>query len=122
VLKPASQLSSGDILWLPEKVPAGKLYPPSQTTVKRVELLDCGIAAIANNGQTYFYGTGEDVDVVAPFCANHIATLENHTGTDCSAHLAEGRVFSCPYRSPDHAKHGRMLDGQRVCPDYRPME
>jgi len=29
------------------------------------------------------------------FCENHIATKENPKGTDCSAYLAEARVFKC---------------------------
>ena len=53
--------------------------------------------------------------MTAPFaCANHIATRENPGGTDCAAHLAEARVFACPYRSADAAG--------RWCPDYERQE
>lgn len=31
------------------------------------------------------------------FCYWHIKTRENPEGTDCSAHLHEGRCFECPY-------------------------
>jgi len=36
---------------------------------------------------------------IKPFCRWHIATVENPAGTDCSAHMCEGRVFECPYVS-----------------------
>jgi len=31
------------------------------------------------------------------FCEYHVYTKENPDGTDCAAHLAEARVFKCPY-------------------------
>lgn len=47
------------------------------------------------------------------FCKWHIATKENPSGTDCSAHLHDGRVFKCPYLSPaDRAK------AKFPCSDY----
>ena len=38
------------------------------------------------------------------FCVHHIATKENPTGTDCTAHMVEGRVFACPYESIQEAR------------------
>jgi len=55
------------------------------------------------------------------FCRSHIATQENPSGTDCSAHLAEARVFECPFSSPDEAGNGVIMeDGSRgrVCADF----
>ena len=34
------------------------------------------------------------------FCANHVKTQNNQDGLDCLAHMAEGRVFSCPHKEP----------------------
>jgi hypothetical protein len=50
------------------------------------------------------------------FCYWHIATKENLAGTDCSAHLAEGRVFKCPYKSLADAAKQRF-----PCMDAEPL-
>lgn len=51
----------------------------------------------------------------AVFCHWHVATKENRAGTDCSAHLAEGLTFKCPYKSlADAAKR------QYPCMDAEP--
>jgi len=47
------------------------------------------------------------------FCVWHIATKENPLGTDCSAHLHDGRVFKCPYPSP-----ADRLKAESPCSDY----
>lgn len=42
-----------------------------------------------------------------PVCYYQGKTTENPKGTDCMAHLAEARVFKCPYTSRlDAAKRG----------------
>ena len=52
------------------------------------------------------------------FCKWHIATTEeNPSGTDCSAHLHDGRVFKCPYPSP-----ADRLKAEFPCSDYEPSE
>jgi hypothetical protein len=38
------------------------------------------------------------------FCIDHIATVENPEGTDCTESLAEGVVKHCPYGAPEEAK------------------
>lgn len=120
--KLASQIKPGDVLWRPEKVAgAGKLYPPSQATVKAVGLHDHLVAVVNTADEIVWYEADEEVQTVEPFCEHHMKTKENTTGTDCTAHLDSGRVFPCPYRSPEHAQRGRMLDDQRVCPDYGPL-
>lgn len=117
--KRARQLQPGDVIWLPENsMSAGKLCPPSQATVKAQQ---SSAAVVTADNKVLIYAPDEMVHIVLPFCRNHIKTYENPTGTDCAAHLAEGRVFACPYRSPEHAQHGRMLDDQRVCPDFEPL-
>lgn len=46
------------------------------------------------------------------FCHWHTKTVENQQGTDCAAHLCEGRIFACPYRSVTEAKR---------CSDFEPL-
>ncbi len=50
------------------------------------------------------------------FCYWHIKTRENSQGTDCSAHLHEGRCFKCPYENVDD-----RLTADYRCSDYRPL-
>ena len=53
-----------------------------------------------------------------PWCIFHIKTDENPTGTDCSAHLAEGRMpHSCLFRSFDEAKKGNCEDAKAMTPE-----
>lgn len=40
-----------------------------------------------------------------PFCEYHIKTVENPNGTDCSAHLVDGRIFECPYTSIEDSQN-----------------
>jgi hypothetical protein len=51
------------------------------------------------------------------FCNWHIKTAENPEGTDCSAHLADGRVFQCPYSSPEDIEKAKY-----PCSDYKPVK
>jgi hypothetical protein len=44
-----------------------------------------------------------------------VATKENLKGNDCSAHLEEGRIFECPFRSAHHAQ-----TAEYPCMDYEP--
>jgi hypothetical protein len=44
------------------------------------------------------------------FCYWRIATKENPT--DCAAHLAEGRVWACPYKT--------TAEAAKRCADYEP--
>ena len=61
------------------------------------------------------------------FCYWHIATKENPEGTDCTAHLAEARVFTCIYTIKD-IRLEPSYDGKRVylsisrCPDFKLSE
>ena len=50
------------------------------------------------------------------FCEYHITTKENPKGTDCAAHLGEGRIFVCPFSTPRHAKTAVM-----PCADFEPL-
>ncbi len=49
------------------------------------------------------------------FCEYHVATKENPKGTDCAAHLCEGRIFECPFTDPNHAQTAKY-----PCMDYEP--
>lgn len=51
---------------------------------------------------------------IKQFCEWHIKTQENPEGTDCSAHLADGRIFKCPYNSPED-----IQETEFPCVDYR---
>ncbi len=50
------------------------------------------------------------------FCRWHVETVENRTGTDCSAHLCEGRIFECPFDDAHHAQTAKF-----PCADYEPL-
>jgi len=58
------------------------------------------------------------------FCDAHIVTAENPAGTDCGAHLAEARVFKCPYTIRD-IKLSDFYNTKKVdlvierCPDFK---
>lgn len=51
-----------------------------------------------------------------PFCKWHITTKENPAGTDCSAHLDDGRCFACPYPDAPASQAGKY-----PCMDYEPI-
>jgi len=69
-----------------------------------------------------------------PFCYWHIETQENPEGTDCSAHLNEGRCYPCPYTlekirfGPKFGKEPELYishDGDPLigaCQDFKPAE
>lgn len=54
------------------------------------------------------------------FCRSQIITVENPDGTDCTAHLAYGRIMECPFSGPDEATTGIAPDGRvtRICADF----
>jgi hypothetical protein len=60
------------------------------------------------------------------FCQYHLKTKENPHGTDCSAHLAEGQCFECPYELKNaflennqvYISYSGKRDGT-VCTDVR---
>jgi hypothetical protein len=49
------------------------------------------------------------------FCIWHIRTAENPQDTDCSAHLHDGKIFKCPYKSLEERKRAEY-----PCSDYKP--
>lgn len=56
------------------------------------------------------------------FCENHYATKENPAGNDCIGHLAEARVFKCPYKIKDigaaYSLGEPVVLGIERCPDF----
>lgn len=50
------------------------------------------------------------------FCYWHIVTEENPEGTDCSANLAEGRCFKCPYKTLEDRNNADY-----PCSGYKPV-
>lgn len=56
------------------------------------------------------------------FCENHIVTKENPAGTDCLGHLAEARVFKCPYTLKSigaaYSPGEPVVLGIERCPDF----
>ncbi len=50
------------------------------------------------------------------FCRWMTKTKENPQGTDCTAHLCEGRIFECPYKNAHHAQTAKF-----ACMDYEPL-
>lgn len=57
----------------------------------------------------------------AQYCKYHIATKENPAGTDCSAQLKFGIVFECPFKTPDEAINGVILEDRTrgsECADF----
>ena len=67
------------------------------------------------------------VDIVV-FCDWHMATKQNPAGTDCTANLAEARVFKCPYHFKDikYGKAGLANAEDRLyidrCSDFEPTK
>ncbi len=61
---------------------------------------------------------------IKQFCYWHIATQENPEGTDCSAHLHEGRIFPCIYSIKDIKlkENGKMYLYIPGCPDFKLSE
>jgi len=65
--------------------------------------------------------------ILKHFCNYHSVTQENPEGTDCFAHLADARVFKCPYSMSDIVltigkdyKDNEYLSIQIYrCPDFR---
>lgn len=58
-----------------------------------------------------------DAVATEPFCYWHIKTKENQLGTDCSAHLDEGRCDRCPYKSVEDSQKREF-----PCVDYEPLK
>lgn len=63
------------------------------------------------------------------FCYWHIKTKDNPDGTDCSAHLAEGRCYKCRYtiKNLQHNSKGELYISSRenselkgACQDFKP--
>jgi hypothetical protein len=44
-----------------------------------------------------------------------VTTKENPDGTDCIAHLADGRIFKCPYKDPEDRLYRKFR-----CEEYSP--
>jgi hypothetical protein len=51
------------------------------------------------------------------FCKWHIATKENPFGDDCSANLADGRIFKCPYKTLKDRQNSKY-----PCSDYEAIK
>lgn len=51
------------------------------------------------------------------WCRNHIKTLDDIKNPSCTAHLAEGRCFECPYKSQED-----RLKTEYPCSDFKPIE
>ncbi|MBI5148777.1 hypothetical protein HZA33_03795 [Candidatus Pacearchaeota archaeon] len=62
------------------------------------------------------------------FCYWHVKTKENPEGTDCTAHLADARVFECPYNANEIklSEDGRLYISHTkdryngACADFEP--
>lgn len=81
-------------------------------------------AETGQSGTDYTNWKAPDGALAGQFCRSQWETKENPDGTDCTAHLAEGRIFQCPFESPTHAETGINAEGDftRVCPDFEPRD
>lgn len=73
---------------------------------------------LITHGQIEFMTIGEFEDglrslTAIKFCKWHVATKENPAGTDCSAHMHDGRVFKCQFKTPKD-----RMNSKYPCSDY----